>query len=100
MSVNRRYHVCYNLRKITSHSNLITKYVSFPTYPSYITRFVFTYLHRAARYFIDEYRVKLLRQNRHIKLFSFGIRKVDQSFHAKLNAIFRFDVNLYSMNKI
>jgi hypothetical protein len=94
MFLNRRYHVCFNLRKIGYHNNLIPNYASLFTYPNSFTWFIFKHLYRAARYFTDEYKEKVFRLNGYIKMFSFGICKFDHSIHAKYNALFRFDVNL------
>ena len=63
MSANRRYHVRFNIRKMTSHNNLIPKYVFFFIYllVKSFPCFIFNYSYRASRYFTDEYRVKGLR---------------------------------------
>jgi hypothetical protein len=59
MYANRRYHVCFNSRKIASHNNVILMYVSFFIYPKSFPCFIFTYSFRTARYFADQYRAKV-----------------------------------------
>jgi hypothetical protein len=58
------------LRQIASPSNRIPKYVSIFIYPPSFLRFTIMYSHRDTRFFIDEFRLKIHRKNRHPKVFS------------------------------
>lgn len=61
MSLNRKYHVSFNPRKIPSYNNKIPNYVSNFTYAPSFLYFIFTYSYRAARFLTDEFSVTVFR---------------------------------------